>query len=152
MYKSDYDIIQNNIYPYMDRTDIIFNVHRNDMTEDKEVRREYKGKDYEEGIRLLQDREYWKALKYLADYGDYNTALCLVCLGYNAPAYELIEKLPKTANTYYLKAIVANRLDKQDEAVECLKESFKLDPSKKYRVALDAEVKDIIAKNKLTLN
>ncbi len=148
-YKSDYAIIQNSIYPYMDKTEIIFNIHRTDMTEDKEVRKEYKGDNYKEGLRLLQEREYWKALKLLADYGDYNTAVCLVCLGYNAPAYELLEKLPKTAQNYYLKAIVANRLEKNDEAVQCLKEAFKLDPSKRYRIGLDAEVKAIVAKNNI---
>jgi hypothetical protein len=148
-YKSDYTIIQNSIFPYMDKTDIIFHVRRTDMTEDKEVRKEYKGKDYEEGLRLLQEREYWKALKYLAEFGDYNTALCLVCLGYNAPAYELLGKLPKTAQNYYLKAIVAKRLDRKEEAVEYLKESFKLDPSKRYRIGLDVEVKDLVTKNNI---
>lgn len=148
-YKSDYAIIQNTIYPYMNKTDITFHVHRTDMTEDKEVRKEYKGKNYEEGLRLLQEREYREALKYLAEFGDYNTALCLVCLGYNGPAYELLGKLPKSAQTYYLKAIVANRLDRKDEAVQCLKESFKLDPTKRYRIGLDTEVHDLVTKNNI---
>lgn len=148
-YKSDYAVMESDIFPYMDKTDIVFYVRRTDMTEDKETRREYRGDNYAKGLKLLQDREYWQALQLLADYGDYNTALCLTCLGYNGKAYDLLGQLPKTAETCYLKAIVANRLGQKTEAVESLKESIKMDPSKRYRIGLDAEAKNIASGNSL---
>ncbi|MFV0470381.1 MAG: hypothetical protein ACK5MK_15840 [Dysgonomonas sp.] len=148
-YKEDYAIIRDSIYPLLAKAEVRFNLHRTDMTTDTEDRVEYKGEDYEEGLRLLQEREYWKALDILSKYGDFNTALCYACLGYNAKAYEMLIGQPKTKSSEYLLAILALRLDKEDEAVEHLMESFKLDVMKIYRAALDPEVKELIKKRNL---
>lgn len=145
-YKADFTIIRDSIYPLLNKAEVTFNMHRTDMTEASEVRREYRD-GYEEGLRLLQEREYWKALEILAQYPDFNAALCLTGLGYNAKAYELLLDLPKTGNNEYLLAILSERMDKgQEEVVEHLMESFKLDPTKIYRAPLDSEVAQIIKK------
>lgn len=144
-YKADFAIIRDSIYPLLNRAEVTFNMHRTDMTESSEVRREFR-EGYDEGIRLLQEREYWKAMEILAKYPDYNAALCLTCLGYNAKAYELLQSLEKTGGTEYLLAILSERLNKTDEVVEHLMESFKLDPTKIYRAPLDSEVAKIIEK------
>ena len=73
----------------------------------------------------------------------------MACLGYNGKAYDLLGKLKETAETDYLTAIVANRLNKKAETIEYLKKSIKLDPSKRYRIGLDAEAKEIASQNKL---
>lgn len=142
-FKSDFDIISSEIYPRLERTTVLFNVHRTDMTTDTEIRKEFKGTEYQEGLRYLQEREYWKAMQILANYGDYNTALCLLCLGYNAKAYELLKSLSQTGDNEYLLALVSYRLQKGDEAAQHLRESIKLDPAKKYRISLDAEVSEL---------
>lgn len=147
-YKSDYTIIRDSIYPLLEKVEIEFNMHRNDMAGQTEVRREFRD-GYDEGLRLLIDREYWKALDILANYPDYNAALCLTCLGYNAKAYDLLITLPKTSNNEYLLAILAERLNKGDEVADHLLESFKLDGSKVYRAPLDPEIMAIIRKYNL---
>jgi hypothetical protein len=145
-YKSDYAIIVDSIYPRLARTDVTFHLRRTDMTEDKEVRKEYKGEQYEQALALLQEREYWKALQILSTYGDYNTALCLACLGYNAKAYELLMEFPKDASNEYLLAILSARLNREAEAVEHLSEAFKLDSTKRYRISVDPEVSALVQK------
>lgn len=148
VYKADFAIIRDSIYPLLNRTEITFNMHRNDMDQATEVRRESR-EGYDEGLRLLQEREYWKAIEILAKYPDYNAALCLTCLGYNAKAYELLLSLPKTGGTEYLLAIVSERMSKTEEVVDHLMESFRLDPTKIYRAPLDSEVAKIIEKYNL---
>ncbi|MFV0537011.1 MAG: hypothetical protein ACK5M3_06500 [Dysgonomonas sp.] len=148
LYKADYTIIRDSIYPLLEKVDVEFNMHRTDMSEQTEVRKEYRD-GYEEGLRLLLEREYWKAMDILANYPDYNAALCLTCLGYNAKAYDLLKGLPKTANNEYLLAILAERLNKGEDAAEHLMESFRLDSSKIYRAPLDPEVTAIMKKYNL---
>lgn len=144
-YKADYAIIRDSIYPLLEKVEVEFNMHRVDMNQQTEERREYR-EGYEEGLRLLLEREYWKAMDILANYPDYNAALCLTCLGYNAKAYDLLKGLPKTSNNEYLLAILAERLNKGEEAADHLLESFKLDSSKVYRAPLDPEVMAIMKK------
>lgn len=76
--------------------DITFHLSRPGMMAVDSIRREVK-QGYGEGMRLLQEREYWKALEILGDYPDYNTALCLACMGYNGRACDLLKKLPESA-------------------------------------------------------
>lgn len=112
---------------------------------------QYESKEgYREGLRLLEEREYWKALEILKDYPDYNTALCLACMGYNGRAYDILSELPETANNKYLLSIVAARMDKQEEATECLLRAIGLDPSKVYRIALDSEVMGLVERHGLS--
>ncbi|MBP1619143.1 MAG: hypothetical protein H6Q14_2970 [Bacteroidetes bacterium] len=172
-YKKDYAFICDSIYPSIEKTIVTITAHRNDVSDDKSIekRQDYKGEEYAEGVRLLMDREYEKALPKLEsaiknrtdnkDFnvigrdGDYNLALCLTCLGHNAQAYmELIKIKPnrRTGNDEYLLALICSRLlNKEEEAVEHLKRSFELDESKKLRVKLDYEVFELAKKNNIDL-
>lgn len=143
-FPSDYKIIQDSIYPLLRRIEFIVDIHRTGLDNDT-VKVEYR-EDYKEGLRLMQDREYWKAIDILANYPDYNTALCLVCMGYNEKAEDLLVKLPVTANTEYLHAIICTRTNRDEEAVQHLMEACTLDPSKVYRTTLDPELGKLIKK------
>ena len=146
-FPSDYKIIQDSIYPLLRRVDFVIDLHRTGVVSDT-VKVEYRS-DYEEGLRLLQDREYWKAIEILANYPDYNTALCLVCLGYNSKAYDLLTNLTPTANTEYLLAILCSRMNNERDAVSHLLKSYELDSTKVYRSRLDPEVAALIQKHNL---
>lgn len=146
-FPSDYKIIKDSIYPLLRRVDFIIDLHRTGLTSDT-VKIEHRA-DYEEGIRLLQEREYWKAIEILANYPDYNAALCLVCLGYNSKAYELLTNLTPTGNTEYLLAILCFRMQKERDAVNHLLNAYELDSSKIYRSKLDPEVAALIRKQNL---
>lgn len=147
-YKNDYKIIRDEIYPKLRRMDITFHLSRPGMEATDSIHREVK-QGYEEGLRLLQQREYWKALEILAGYPDYNTALCLACMGYNGKAYDLLKKLPESAGNEYLLAIVSRRMDKDPEAVEHLLKAVGLDPDKAYRIDRDPEVSALVHKYNL---
>lgn len=146
-FPSDYKIIQDSIYPLLRRIDFTIDLHRTGLTSDT-VKVEHRS-DYEEGIRLLQEREYWKAMELLANYPDYNAALCLACLGYNSKAYDLLLQLTPTGNTEYLLAIVCSRLKKEKDAVSHLLKSYELDSDKIYRSRLDPEVSALVRKHNL---
>lgn len=144
-YPKDFVIINDSIYPLLSKADIIFNMTRPGMTEEVVVNKEIRP-DYGKALDLLQDRKYWDALEILSNYPDYNTALCLICMGYNAKALELLESLPQTSNTEYLLAILSIRSHNDDQAVKHLLKACELDPSKVYRAPLDPEIAGLVRK------
>lgn len=147
-YKSDYKIIYDSIYPLLKKSDVVFNMHRSNMAEESFLDvQERPG--YAQALIDLQQREYWKAMDVLADYPDYNTALCLVCMGYNNKAYELLENLEENVNTEYLRAILAIRSKETEQAIKHLTKACELDPSRAYRIPLDPEVSEFVKANNL---
>lgn len=147
-YPADFRIIQDSIYPLLNKADIIFNMTRPGITEEISVNTEVRP-DYAQALRFLQDREYWKALDILQAYPDYNTALCLVCMGYNAKALDLLNDLQQTGNTEYLRAILSIRSGNDNEAINHLIKACELDPTKAYRAPLDPEIAGLIRKYNL---
>lgn len=148
LYKNDYKIIRDEIYPKLRRMDISFHVSRPDMTvADTTIHEVQDG--YEEGLRLLRNREYWPALEILKNYPDYNAALCLVCMGYNGKAYDLLVKLTPNSNSEYLLSIVTQRLNKEEEAISHLLKAVELDNQKAFRWMLDSEVSALVNKYNL---
>lgn len=147
-FPDDFKTIKDSIYPLLNKTAFEFNMHRPNMTEETMVDVQERP-NYEKGLKLLQDREYWKALEILSDYPDYNTALCLVCMGYNAKAKEVLDNLPETGNNEYLRTILSIRAGKDDDAINHLMKACELDPSKVYRSPLDPEVSGLIRKYNL---
>ncbi|NDV95842.1 hypothetical protein D0T84_13105 [Dysgonomonas sp. 521] len=144
-FPDDFKVIRDSVYPLLNKTTFEFNMHRPGMTEETAMDVQERP-NYEKGLKLLQDREYWKALEILSDYPDYNTALCLICMGYNAKAKEVLDGLPETGNNEYLRAILAIRSNKDNEAIDHLMRACERDPSKVYRAPLDPEIADLIRK------
>jgi hypothetical protein len=147
-YRKAYKVINDSIYPLLRRMDITFNLSRPGMEVTDSIQTTVLD-GYAEGLRLLQEREYWQALDLLANYPDYNAALCLVCLGYNGKAYDILRALDTAkvnAHTEYLMAIVCFRMEKDDEAVEHLAKALQLDPMKAYRAQIDSEIVSLVHK------
>lgn len=140
-YPVDYKIIRDEIYPKLNRIDYYVELSRTDIETDtiKETYRE----DYAEGIRLLKNGEYMPALEILAPYGDYNAALCLVCMGYNDKALNVLGRLPESAKNEYLSAIIFARKKDDKEAASRLINACKLDPDMYNRINLDSEVNEL---------
>lgn len=99
---------------------------------------------YERGRKLLLERKYTEALEILIEYGDYNTAIAYMSLGYDKPAYDILLKEKKTSNSEYVLAVLCSRLGKEEEAVKRFLHSCELDPSKAWRGSLDPEINRII--------
>lgn len=140
-FPDDYKIIQNEIYPKLVRFDVTLHINRPGITEStlQETYRE----DYAEGIALLREKEYTLALEKLAKYADYNTALALVCLGYNDKAQEVLQALPETGRNEYLLAIVNARKEDKNEAAKHLQKACQLSPELYSRTRLDSEVREL---------
>lgn len=142
-FSRDYKVIRDSVYPMLQRMDLVFHVSRPHMVSADSTQYEIR-EGYGQGLAFLQQREYMKALELLAPYGDYNTALCLACLGYNGRAYDILVRLPATANSEYLLAIVSYRMGKPDEAAGHLVRAVELDPRKAYRASLDSEILELV--------
>lgn len=150
MYPADYKIIRDEIYPTLNRIDYSIDLSRRDI--EKDTVRETFREDYAEGIKLLRNGEFMKALEILANYGDYNTALCLVCMGYLDKALTVLDRLPETAKGEYLYSIVYARKNKDDEASKHLMKACSLDPDLVKRIKLDSEVSDLANRRSLWTN
>lgn len=147
-YPEDFKIMKDSIYPKLEKVEFLFYVHRKDMVEDTEVITVEP--EHIRGVRLLQNREYEKALEILINYQDYNFAVCLAALGYNGQAYEVLTKQKATnGHIEYLSAIVAWRLGQEAVAIEHLMKAIQLDESKIYRMELDSDIMEMVEKYKL---
>lgn len=148
-YPTDYKLIKDSIYPALRVVDFQFNLHRSGMTKDT-IHTTEPDTLYERGRDLLKARKYKDALAILIEYGDYNTAIAYMSLGYDKPAYDILLKEPESGNQEYLLAILCSRMGKEAEAVRRFLHSCDLDGSKVYRGALDPEINRLI--NKYHLN
>ena len=70
---------------------------------------------YLRGRQLLEKRKYAQALYVLHDYRDRNTAIALLSLGQDREALRILEALPATATSEYLRAIACSRLGRKAE-------------------------------------
>ena len=61
----------------------------------------------------------------------------------------VLDGLPETGNTEYLRTILSIRSNKDNEAIDHLMRACELDPSKVYRAPLDPEIADLISKYSL---
>lgn len=148
-YPVQYKYIKDSIYPALRVVDFQFNLHRSSMTKDT-IHTTEPDTLYDRGRELLRSRKYREALAVLAEYGDYNTAITYMSLGYDKTAYDILIKEPESANQEYLLAILCSRLGKEAEAVRRFLHACELDGSKVYRGALDPEINRLIRKYKLT--
>jgi len=147
LYPADYKIIREEIYPKLNRVDYFIELCRTDIEQDT-VRETYR-EDYAEAIRLLKNGEYMDAIEILAAYGDYNTALCLVCMGYNDKAQGVLDRLPESPKNEYLSAIIFARKKDDNEAAKRLINACKLDPDLYNRINLDSEVSELVNRRNL---
>lgn len=142
-YPLDYKYIREQLYPQLRAVDFTFHVHRADMIKDT-IHTTELDTIYARSIDLMVKRKYADALQILHEYNDYNTAICLMSLGYDQAAYNILIKEEETANSEYILAILASRLDKTEEAVIRYLHSVKLDSSKRWRGRLDPEIHKLI--------
>ncbi len=142
-YPADYSVIKDRFYPYLRAVDFTFHVHRKGMIKDT-IHTTMPDTTYARGIKLLEQRKYKESLEILTDYDDWNTAICLMSLGYDQAAYNILGEEPENADREYLLAVLASRLGKEQEAVRYYLRSVELDPAKRWRGTLDPEVNKLI--------
>lgn len=96
--------------------------------------------DYKAGLDRLKVRDYTGALTILRFYPDYNASVCLVALGMNDKALELLNKIPETGKSLYLKSIVLVRLNRIDEAKKALEDACRKESFLGYKADIEPEL------------
>jgi len=144
----EYAHIKKTLYPKLRAVKFDFFLHRREMVKDT-IHTTVIDTAYMAAIKMMEERQYKSALSVLTEYNDYNTAVCLMSMGYDTQAIDILDKLPQDGNSYYLLAILYMRLKQTEHALECFKKACAYDPSKFYRGALDPEINELIINNKL---
>lgn len=134
-----YRYIRENLYPKLRTVRFDFYLHRKGMVKDT-VHTTELDTLYMRGVRLLQEREYEKALTILRDYRDYNTAIAYVSMDYNASAMAILHELPRTPQVSYMLALLYARAGDDGKAVENYLRSCREDRSYVFRGNLDPEI------------
>ena len=139
------------LYPQMRAVDFRFDLKRRGMKQDTIFSTEI-DEEYMRAVELLRKRRYEEALNILRPYEDRNTALAYMSLGYDAAAYRILRALPNagdTADIQYMLAILAARLNDEEQAVRYFLRSVELRPSLKFRGNLDPEISRLIRRYNL---
>lgn len=142
-YPDDYKKIRSDLYPKLRAVDFTFHVHRKGMIKDT-IHTTEPDLLYTDAIKLMEKRKYSQALQILSEYNDWNTGICLMSLGYDLAAYNIFSNEKESADSEYLLAILASRMGKEDEAVKRYLHACELDPTKRWRGALDPEINKLI--------
>lgn len=142
-----YEKLKADLYPKLRVTLFRFLTHRKEMTQDT-VHTTVIDEAYNRGRDLLRDRKYKEAMQVLMDYpSDYNYAICLMSLGYDKPALDILKTHygdPKNADALYLKAVLYMRLGDPKQALSALNASAALDTRKIFRAQMDPELNKLI--------
>ena len=142
-FPADYKHIRSELYPLLRSVSFKYDLRRVGMIKDT-IHTTEPDTLYARGVELMQERQYAQALYILSDYKDRNTAVVLLSLGHDDPAYEILCSLPETATTEYLKAIALARLGRWDEALDAYDRSVLLDEKMEFRAGLDPELNDLL--------
>ena len=138
-----YSYMKQNLYPRLRTVRFDFYLHRKGMVRDTLHTTELDTL-YMKGVEALKERDYEKALEYLRDYHDFNTAIAYVSLDYNASAMAILQELEKTPRVNYMLAVLYARKDDDAKAVQCYLDACKAEPSYVFRGKLDPEINILI--------
>lgn len=142
-FAADYKFIRDELYPRLRAVDFTFHIHRKGMIKDT-IHTTQPDTYYAKGIDLMVKRKYSDALQILNEYNDFNTAICLMSLGYDKAAYNILENQTESADTQYLLAVLASRLGNEQEAVSRYQDAVRMDATKRWRGTLDPEINKLI--------
>lgn len=140
-----YSYIREKYYPKLRAVEFKFHLHRRDMIQDTIVMPVI-DTTYQRAIKMIEDRKYKQALVLLDEQypDDYNTAICLMSLGYDKRALDIMLQQPDTSDRNYVLAILYVRLKMQEQAVKSYIKSCDQDESKIWRGKLDPEINTLI--------
>lgn len=140
-----YSYIRNKYYPLLRAVEFKFHLHRRGMIQDTIVMPVI-DTTYQRAVTMIEDRQYKEALILLDEQypEDYNTAICLMSLGYDKRALEIMQKQTDTSDRNYLLAILYARLKNPEQAVKYYIKSCDQNESKIWRGKLDPEINNLI--------
>ena len=134
-----YKYMKEKLYPKLRTVRFDMYLHKKGMVKDT-VHTTELDSVYMKGIELLREREYEKALVYLRDYRDYNTAIAYVSLDYNASAMAILQELDRTPEVNYMLAVLYARQGDDQKAVQHYMDACKQEHSYVFRGNPDPEI------------
>lgn len=143
LYPDDYRIMLNEIFPKLRAVNFKYDLRRVGMVKDT-VHTTIPDTLYARGVKLLYGRKYNEALSVLSGFKDRNTAICLLSLGHDQRAYNVLIDLPEHSMHEYLLAVACARLGKSQEALAHFDKACELNESIKWRGKLDPEISILI--------
>ena len=138
-----YPHLRSELYPRLRTVRFNFYLHRRGMVKDT-VHTTELDTLYMNGVQAIRDRDYESAVKRLATYHDYNTAVAYVALDRNMSAREILEALPESPRVNYLLAIIYSRTGDEEKAVERYLKACDGDPGLVHRGNLDPEISALV--------
>lgn len=142
-YPQDYKYMLDELYPRLRAVSFKYDLRRVGMVKDT-IHTTVPDEIYARGVELLKGRKYRDALEVLDGFADRNAAICLLSLGYDQRAYEVLKRLPEHSTNKYLLAVACARLGRRDEALEHFDRAVELNENIKYRGRLDPEISELI--------
>lgn len=141
----DYKYLRECFYPLLRRINFKFALHRKGMIKDT-VHTTEVDSVYSIGVKMLEERDYKKAIEILRPYRTINTAIAYMCLNYNHSAMDVLEGLKPTAIRNYMMAVLYGRLGEEQKALKFFLSSVDMDRQMKYRGNLDPEISSLVMK------
>lgn len=138
-----YAYIRSYLYPRLRVVNFDFHLHRKGMVKDT-VHTTELDTTYMRGVQLLRDMDYENAIKVLAPYADFNTAVAYTALNRNASALAILSQLDSTAEVNYMKALLNARTGDERLAVDYYLKSCRQNKSYINRGNLDPEISALI--------
>ena len=142
-YPAEYACIRAEHYPALRAVKLRCHLRRVGMVKDT-IHTTELDTAYLRGRQLLEKRKYAQALYVLHDYRDRNTAIALLSLGQDREALRILEALPATAISEYLRAIACSRLGRKAEGRRHFLEACRRNEHMEYRAALDPEIDELL--------
>lgn len=134
-----YNYMLEKLYPKLRTVNFDFYLHRKGMVKDTIHTTEIDSL-YMKGVQALKDRNYEEALDILRPYRDYNSALALMAMDYNATAMNVLEDVERTPRIKYLMAILYARSGDDENAVQYYLDACREDRTLVFRGNLDPEI------------
>lgn len=138
-----YQYLREKIYPRLRTVRFDFYLHRKGMVKDT-VHTTVLDTAYMRGVQAIVDRDYQTAVSILRPYRDFNAAVALCAMDYNASALDILKHLELTDKVEYMMAIVYSRNGDEQKAVQYYINACKKNPSFVHRGNLDPEISSLI--------
>lgn len=148
-FADDYKYISQKVYPMLRAVNFKYDLRRVGMLKDT-IHTQELDTAYMRGVELLKDRKYGEAHQLLFESRSQNSAVCMLSLGYNRAAYDVLMELQSTPTIDYLRAVVCSRLAMDEDGRAHFFKACDGDPTLEYRGRLDPEITAIIDFDKLT--
>lgn len=142
-YPADYRYLRQAVYPWLRAVSVRCHLRRVGMVKDTIHTRKV-DTAYMRGLDLLRRRDYARALYILQEYRDRNTVVAQLSLGLDEQALTVLDNLPATAITEYLRAVACARTGRKNKGRRHFLRACELDPQMEYRGNLDPEITELL--------